>query len=78
MSAEDLKADSWSGNHPAAPERETNTRPNFPRAHLPDRRVVSDDASLAVQGVIARSRTLPVSGSRKRSLKDSCDWLSSG
>lgn len=81
MSAEDLKADSRSGNHPAAPECETNRHYDFPRAYLRDEMIggENDHQILSRQrNEITRSLTLPVSGSRKRSLKESCDWLSSG
>lgn len=47
MPAEDLKADSWSGNHPAAPEGETDTRRDFPSAYLRDGMVGGENASSA-------------------------------
>lgn len=37
VSAEDLKPDPWSGNHPAAPECETNTCADFTSTYLGDR-----------------------------------------
>lgn len=77
VSAEDLKADSWGGDQPAAPECETNTRHHLSSAYLRDRMAAGGDDEASSE-IFTCSLTLPVSGSRKRSWKESCDWLSSG
>lgn len=48
MSAEDLKPNSWSGNHPAAPECEANTRVDFPSTYLGDGMIRDDTGSYAM------------------------------
>lgn len=77
VSAKDLNADPRGRNHLTAPKSKTNADSNMPSTDLHtkrDNRLDRLDRSQFCH--ICVSLTLPVSGSRKRSLKESCDLLS--